>query len=248
MKKHIGTIKFLIILSVIIVLDLLLYKNIDLLIPMRENEVLAYENDLQEEKEDFIYEIFNQINEKLFFNSSNVDQNTINELKNNEIIFNILKECVFNIEDYDENELELIMAEIISVTRLDNTKYGNLNAITTFGNSAVILYSDDMDKIYYYKEINFYEENENYEIVESDDGNFIKIVDKDETNKKMNKEEIINNVKNTFSNLVKDYEFEPDTIMYKEDYYILKDSLKDITVYYYAEKDIIFGFYLGFGE
>ncbi len=63
---------------------------------------------------------------------------------------------------------------------------------------------------------------------------------------KISKEELIKNAKISFSRFIKDIEFTPDTIIYRENYYILKDIQNDVTVYYNVNNDTILGFYIGF--
>ena len=254
MKKRSGTIRFIIILIIIITLNLLLYKNIDFLIPIHENEVFAYENNLLGEKEDFIYDIFNQINDRTQLEYNNANDNTIESLKSNEVAYHFLYHYFFDmLQIEDEEEIEMAILELTNITKLENTIYGDLNVITVgkrnVRSNMVILYSDNMDKFYYLDgtfsgEYIFYND---YILIDSD-GYEIKISNNNEENNKKNKEDIIENVKKALESFINDYEFDPDTILYRENYYILKDSEKDTTVYYYAEKNVIFGFYYGFGK
>ena len=254
MKKYRGTIKFFVILIIIILLNLFLYQNIDLLIPIHENEVFAYENNLLGEKEDFIYDIFNQINDITEFEYNNAnDDNTIEELKNNEIVYSLLYNYIFKLQIADESEIKDAILELTNITKLKNTIYGDLNVITVgaenIRSNIAILYSDNMDK-FYYLDATFSGKSTSYDdyiLMESDEYE-IKISNDDKENNKKNKAEIIDNVKKALESLINDYEFDPDTILYRENYYILKDSKKDTTVYYYAERNMIFGFYYGFDK
>lgn len=60
------------------------------------------------------------------------------------------------------------------------------------------------------------------------------------------KEELEIEVQKIISEIFKDYKFSSDVIMYKGDYYILRDKQKDMTIYYNAINNTIIGFYMGF--
>ena len=63
---------------------------------------------------------------------------------------------------------------------------------------------------------------------------------------KKSKEILIANCKDIISNIIKEDKFNPDTIIYKNNYYILKDNTQDTTVYYNADNNSILGLYIGF--
>lgn len=62
------------------------------------------------------------------------------------------------------------------------------------------------------------------------------------------KEELVNEVQRKLSGIFTNYDFNPDTIIYKGSYYIFQDNVKDVIVYYNANAETVVGIYTGFNE
>ncbi len=63
-----------------------------------------------------------------------------------------------------------------------------------------------------------------------------------------NREKVQKDAVNAFSKAILNTKFTPDTIVYKGNSYLIKDSTRDITVYYDNNNDVIFGLYKGFNK
>lgn len=253
MKKIKGIAVFLVIFLAILFLNYLFYKNINIFLRTQEKELYSFESNTQKEQKELLYEIYEQV--LMQNNYKKIDEEEVDEITKNNIIYNLIKNTIY--KNVDEKEIELMANYILSIGELSNTIYGNLKVVSDLEISKIgrwmnflILYSEDMKKIYY---LNINAESESYEKDQTvseiqSEGNVIF----DEKNEnisqydKRSKEELVNNCKSSMLNLIKNIEFEPDTIIYKGNCYILKDSKRSITVYYNSIDNIIFGMHIGF--
>lgn len=251
MKKIKGTIIFSIIFIVILVLDFILYNNINYFLPSYENKLYSYANTSQIEQKEFLFEMYEQI--EMQNNYKMIDVEKFNELSQNNIVYNILKNNI--LDEINKLELEEIIMEIFYIGEMQNTIYGDFkivgNPYVGIGKngSFLILYSQDMKKIYYLNidERNIIESEYGYgEVYEMRAGiEFDKFITQDD---KKSKTELIYRCREFIKNMLNYDDFEPETIMYKENYYILKESKRDITIYYNASSNMVIGFYMGFGK
>ena len=254
MKRLKGTVIFIICFLIILALDFTWYKNINRFLPTNEKELYSFPNDEKDDRNDFLSEMY----EIVIMKNSYKQNIEFEEIRNNNILYNLIRNI--NDEDNDIEELNSYISD------LSNTIYGNLKAlnINVNGMDYLIIYSEDMKKLYY---LNVGEALANYEstynildeqadyygidqIQEEYNEEVILTESNENENTKVEKniEKLRNNVKIAFSNMVKTYEFEPDTIIYRGNYYILKDSTRDVTIYYNDISDVIFGFYIGFNK
>lgn len=264
MKKIKGTIIFSIIFIVILILDFILYNNINYFLPSYENKLYSYANTSQIEQKEFLFEMYEQI--EMQSNYKIIDEKSFEELEKNNTLYNIIKNSI--LDDIDELKLKDAIMEIFYIGEMQNTIYGDFKI---FGNpyigigkigSFLILYSQDMKKIYYLnideknmiESINYENEygyGEVYEIRTDNDNDYdydydkFKYVTQDD---KKSKTELIYRCKEFIKNMLNYDDFEPETIMYKENYYILKEPKRDITIYYNASSNMVIGFYIGFGK
>ncbi len=256
MNKNKGIIAFCIIFLIILVLDFLFYKNIDIFLPTLENKLYSFEDNLKEEQKDFLIEMY----EIFEMQSKNNQLTNFNIIKSKETIYNLIRNNICR--DYTDKEFENIA---FFTDELSNTIYGDLKTISikheyTKEENYLIIYSEDMQKIYYLDVIKglinntlFKIENENVlQLVQSpnkkDDEKYLNEEQTQTTNNERSKTELVSKGKMSFANIIKNIEFEPQTIIYRGSYYILKDNTKDITVYYETTSNVIFGLYIGFGK
>lgn len=237
------------------------YKNINKIIPTHQGEIYTFENNIKQEKYNFLYEMCQQLEEQE--NYKRVDSTTISE--EDPVVFNIIKNYTYYKNILEEDYLKVP----IYVGKLQNTVYGDLEFLisktytTKKGHAYTnfyIVYSKDMKKICFYNLDGIGVEPNNYSIQVKDetyyDENY-KISsqsvlgennneDINSVEASKNKDEIIKKVKEKFSNVINDIELKPNTIIKKPFSYILQDDENDITIYYDNENDEIFGFYMGF--
>lgn len=144
MRRIKGTIIFIIIFLIILLFEFILYKNLDKLMPTYENKLYSFENEIEKEEKEFLFEIYMQVQESLEIKNDYkyINEEELNNINKNEIINNIIKKYI--LEYVHEYKLE----PIFYISELTNTVYGDLKVI---GNlySSIILYSEDMKKIYY---------------------------------------------------------------------------------------------------
>lgn len=248
MKKIKETVIFIIFFLLILFVNFLFYKNIDIFLPTHEKEVYAYENNIKKAKKDFLIELYEQIEKQSEYKL--IEDEEIETITGNEVIYNIIKNNI--IENTVDEEIKEIMAENLYTEELSNTIYGELKIIDslyqyTFNRNFAIVYSKDMTKLCYLDKDEIlnsilYKGRIN-EIKETQIWNYDEEIFLDD---KKSKTELIDSCKMAISNLIKDSEFTPDTIMYIDNYYILKDISRDITIYYNANDNILLGFYIGF--
>ena len=252
MKKIKGTVTFFIVFLIILTLYMLLYKNIDIFLPIHQNELYSFSNELQKEQKEFLIEMYEQI--QMQNNYKNIDSEEFKRISKNNLVYNIIRNNTYK-EIIDE-DLELLALDYLYTEELYNTIYGNLKVVRGFnlGYSNLefaVIYSDDMKKICYLNisellyiiESQYFDES--YEIQSIFEEKSKEELNQDE---KRSKDDIINNCKERFLEFIKEYDFEPDTIIYKGNYYILKDTKQDITIYYDSNNNSIFGLYIGFGK
>lgn len=266
MRRIKSIILFIIIFLIIVMLDFYLYKNLDKLIPKHDGDLYIFENNVKKKNKEFIEEIYEHVE---ITNNKKVSKEELDRIKLNETLYNILKNYVYKIDSFYEKmgqintkELEKIFEEVLMeelyTGKLTNTIYGDLNVIMIISNGenkyylndnndCIILYSDDMSKVYYLdvnKKI-VYEDviDDNYKMIYYDEKG-----EEKELFSGLSRDEILNKVNRIFSKVFVKKEFKPDTIIYKESYYILKDTTENITLYYDKQENIIFGLHIGFQE
>lgn len=255
MKKLKGTIIFSVIFLIILIIYFILYKNIDILFPLPEKEIYSFENNSPKEEDDFLLGIYEQV--EIQTNYKKINEEELNNILENDILFNIITDNIFE-KNIDQEELKCFFQSSVYTGKLYNTIYGDLKIVREFYNQKIkensenlIVYSEDMNKIYYMDINNYFAAiskitiNEGYEVP----SNLQDEIEQDllEHDKK-GKTEIINNCGEKFKKIINNYEFNSDIIINKGNYYILKDNTNDITVYYNSNENIIFGIYIGFGK
>lgn len=257
MKKLRNIVLFITTLLAIFLLDFVIYKNIDKLIPKHQNELQTFENNSKESKADFLQEMCEQIESTDNYRRVLKETQIIEE---NTILYNLIKSYVYSIDIQDEDILNIISD--LDIGDLPNTIYGNLKFVTSryikYVNSKkkniytnyYIAYSEDMKKICYY---NLDEKVPDYDSSNTmatmgvlEDEEFYETQGDSKTPSEQNKEKIIKDVKEEFSKAIPTIEFTPNIITYKNGMYILEDETKDIVIYYNSEMNNIFGFYIGF--
>ncbi len=248
--KYKGIIKFISVLLIILMMEFILYKNIDKVIQNDDGVLYHYSNESKDENVELIFRMHELVMTGSKFRELNDSE--IDNIKNNEVIYLIIKK-VF--DGYRDEELIDVLKAFTYTEDLENTIYGNLKVINVRydygthykaqyddGTILNIVYSEDMNKIYYCNEaVRLSLEPQSYDIesvVEEES------VDQDIVDKE--KIKIVDKVTESLSEITNKYEFNPDTIINKGIYYILKDTSNDITVYYSYKNNIIWGFYIGF--
>lgn len=254
MKKIKATIIFLIIFLLILAIDLLFYKHINIFLPTHEKEVFSFEKDITSENRDFLLTMYEQVEKQS--NYKMIYEKELSNIEKNEIIYNIIKNSISN--EMNDEQIKRLIIEYFYMDELPKTIYGDLKVINgqcvyidEIGKEInfLILYSNDMKKIYYIDknivELEFFRNIELKYGGEEDKDELQETEEKLQYDK-MSKTELINNCKEILKEYIKNIEFEPETIMYKGIYYILKDTTKDITVYYNSNNNAILGLYMGF--
>lgn len=254
MKRLKNVILFTITLLGIFLLDFVIYKNIDELIPKHQNELYKFSNNISKnENSEFLYELYDYIENSDNYRKVLNDRETIKE---NSIVYNLIKNYTYDKEISDEYITEVLSA--LDIGDLSNTIYGDLEFVTSrymkekkyVVTNYYIAYSKDMKKICYYNhhKCGIYETDFSVSRMAAGyDDETQSELEADKTQIEQNKEEIIKCVKEEFSKAMINIEFNPNTITYKMETYILEDEEKDITVYYNKELNSIYGFYIGFG-
>lgn len=269
MKKIKSFILFIIIFLIIVILDFYLYKNIDKLIPKNDGYLYIFENNVKEKNTEFLEEIFKYVE---VTNYKRASKEEINRIIKNKTLYSLLKNYIYEISIFEKEmnegkinveEFKEILMEELYTGKLINTIYGDLNVIMIISNNDnyyysrnnsdyLIVYSNDMSKFYY---LNVSKKIICENMVENgiDDNDKMIYYDENGEEKQLstgisetNREEILNKVNKVFSKVFINKEFKPDTIIYRENYYILKDTTEDITLYYDKQEDTIFGLYIGF--
>lgn len=267
MKRTIQIIIFITTFIIILLIDFLVYKNIDKIIPTHQNEIYTFANHTKEQKYNFIFEMLMQIEET--GNYKKILDN-VELLKEKNLNSNIITNYVYK-EVLEEDWQYIPLYE----GSLDNTVYGDLKFITSRSyfksnynkikevyTNFYIVYSDDMKKVCYYNfdndkglEANDYsikiKENSaslGYEIKDE----LSEYDDSEENNEKQStesskkKEELIKDVKEEFRKMNSNIDIQPNTIIKKTNFYILQDEQNKATIYYDDENNLIFGFCIGF--
>lgn len=254
MKRFKNIILFIITLLAIFLLDFIIYKNIDELIPKHQNELHKFANNINKnENSEFLYELCVQIENSDNYRKVLGDSQTIKE---NNIVYNLIKNYTYEEEIPDDYIIDIL--SVLDIGDLSNTIYGDLEFVTSRymkGKKYVvtnyyIAYSKDMKKICYYNnDKNVYDESTASQMagIISDATEKQSGAEAEKTQLEKNKEEIIKCVKEEFSRAVTNIDFNPNIITYRGGSYILEDEGKDITVYYNKELNSIYGFYIGFG-
>lgn len=266
MKKLKNAIWFIIIFIMIFIVYFYIYKNIDKFIPKHENEIYFFANNIKNEQSEFLYEMIEYIQSSSY--KSKFNEADSNKIKENEILYNLIKKASDDFYEDEKYEAKIMSSYLMG--ELNNTIYGDLKFITSEYTVSKkerysifwIAYSEDMSKIYYYNpspisnvssignEVIFDEYTEKGVETDISDGNVYDSNNEnidDSKQYEQNKDEILQNGKKAFSNLIINKEFDPNTIIHKDNYYILKDTTRDITVYYDMDFDDIVGLYMGFG-
>lgn len=237
----------IIFIAVFLLLYFCMYRNIDNLIPKYEDKIYTFANDTKQENSDFIYEMFEHIISLGNYKAISSEEE-IENIKKNSILYNLINNYV-----YEAKLSESMLKKVISglyVGEMDNTIYGDLKFISSAYSSNkaldilfVIAYSEDMNKVYY---LNLSEDGTSASSSTGPviyDGNEAS----DENQFEQNKNDILQKGINAFLRAMINTKFDPDTIIKQNEYrYILKDTTRDITVYYNIEKDVIVGFFMGF--
>ncbi len=239
MKKIKGMAIFITIFLLILFANFLFYNNIDIFFTENEGKVVSYENNFKNEEKDFLIELNDKLENQGDYKIIKLESEETENIIKNKVICNIIIEN--SLKNLTDSEIKEILAYTSFIGKLSNTIYGELNILEIVNtNFFKIVYSNDMSKLCY---INMSEISYRSDSKEIDFSGYEKdILEYD----KISKEELIKSAKISFSKFVKDIEFTPDTIMYRENYYILKDIQNDVTVYYNVNSDTILGFYIGF--
>lgn len=213
--------------------------------PTHEKEVYAYERDIKIDKKDFLMELYKQVEKQNEYKL--IENEEIENITKNEIIYNIIKNNIIG-NAVDEG----IIKKNLYTKELSNTIYGELKIIDSlyqynFEKNFTIVYSKDMTKLCYLDKdeilYTILNKDDISEIKEGESLNFDEEIFQQDKKSKM---ELIDNCKTAISSFIKNSEFSPNTIMYRSNYYILKDTSNDITVYYNVNNNIVLGFYIGF--
>ena len=243
MKKFKDAIIFIISFLVILLIEFVLYNNLDKLMPTYENKLYAFENEMSKNKQEFLFEMYEQA--QIQNNYKEINQEELNKVFENEILYNILVKGIYN--GFEREDLQKLAVYELFSSKLGNTIYGDLNIIGGLYSEWLVLYSEDMTKVCY---VNMYEINRNsYKDKLYGAGPLIELQGETETGFnyiQKDKEELERTVRESISRVFKNYDFHADVIMYKENYYVLKDNEKDMTIYYSDYNDILLGFYTGF--
>ncbi len=152
MKKFKNTFLFIIVLLIIFAVDFLIYKNIDILIPKQEKKLFSYTNDRENKDKYFLYELSKQIEQKNDYKK--ISNEELKNILDNKILNNLIINYIYEMEFDDFKNYEKIKDNIY-VASLTNTIYGDLKVISIRnkyykGPNNLIVYSEDMQKLYYY--------------------------------------------------------------------------------------------------
>lgn len=151
-KKIIQILVFLIIFILILFANFVVYKNINKIIPTHQGEIYTFENNIKQEKYNFLYEMCQQLEEQENYKKV-LDSTSIAE--ENPVVFNIIKNYTYYKNILEEAHLKVPLY----VGELQNTVYGDLEFLisktyTTIKGYAYtnfyIVYSKDMKKICFY--------------------------------------------------------------------------------------------------
>lgn len=263
MKKIKSMLFFIIILLIILLFDFLIYKNTDILIPKDEKKLFTYSNSDDSNKEndgkDFLYRLYEQIEIKNDYRK--ISNQELENVYNNKILNNLILSYIYKIDSNQAKYLEKIQSDLY-VGNLTNTIYGDLKVLSIRDTyyevpNNLIVYSEDMTKIYYFDGLYYdtsylYGRNEEYNAQAQGDTSIYDKQIEEETNaskgNEQNRAKVLEKINKAFSDAVINTEFVPDTIVYKLNYYLVKDTTRDITVYYDQNNDVIFGLYKEFDK
>ncbi len=239
MKKIKGMAIFITIFLLILFANFLFYNNIDIFFTENEGKVVSYENNFKNEEKDFLIELNDKLENQGDYKIIKLESEEAENIIKNKVICNIIIEN--SLKNLTDSEIKEILAYTSFIGKLYNTIYGELNILEIVNtNFFKIVYSNDMSKLCY---INMSEISYQSDIKEIGFSGYEKDISEYD---KISKEELIKSAKISFSKFIKDIEFTPDTIMHRENYYILKDIQNDVTVYYSVNTNTILGFYIGF--
>ncbi len=261
---------FILIVFIIFAMYLFIYMQIDKLIPKRENDIYTFAVDSQSDKTEFLYKMYDYILQ--FENYKKISASEIDNIMSNPKLSNSLN-IFFRVEGMYSSTEEQYLKDILAnaqIGKIDNTVYGDLNVIldkfvyykkgkvTTSYTTYVFAYSDDFNKVFYFNAYLFDNIGYSNKIAEAAVDHSISHtevegdynISQESANKQYDQGTnlIIQNVKQDFSKIFTDVNFNPDTVMYAKPYHILKDTENDITIYYDSLDKIICGFYMGFGN
>lgn len=252
---------FIFIALIIFAMYLFIYKQIDKLIPKRENNIYIFSIDSENEKTEFLYEMYEYIIQFDYYKK--ISENEVTNLISNPKI----KKIFLGSNEIEEKYLEKVLSNL-QIAKINNTKYGDLNVLINkykYQKKKVVMdyvdyvvaYTDDFSKVFYFDVITTvydvdYNSMSTSEITSETEKYFKEenLNNNSSANKPYDQDTnvIIQNAKQKFSQIMEDENFNPDTVMYTNPYHVLKDTENDITVYYDFSNNRIFGFYKGFGK
>lgn len=251
LRKLKNIICFILIVLIILSIYILIYKNIDVLVPKYEDVGYSFAIKEKEQDTEFLNQLADYINTYDYYRK--ISDEDIIKIKSNEKLDKLLKYfyCSGADEDY--------FLDSALVGTMYDTIYGDLNILIqrynyyytekkkSSSNLYMIAYSDDMNKIFY---LNNTLSMNNSSISESKTQIYDAEVENSEEEAGKQEEltmtTITQHAREKFFIAIPNMEFNPSTIMYDNPYYILEDSQNDITIYYDSYSSEIYGMYIGF--
>lgn len=242
---------FILIVLIILSIYVLIYRNIDRLVPKYEDVGYTFAIKEEEQNTEFLHQLADYINTYDYYRK--ISDEDIIKIKSNEKLDKLLRYyyCLEDGEDY--------LPKGALVGTMYDTIYGDLNIIiqrynyyyTEKKKSSSILYmiaySDDMNKIFY---LNNTLSMNNSSISESKTQIYDAEVENGEEEAGKQEELTMTTItqpaREKLFIAIPNMEFNPSTIMYDSPYYILEDSQNDITIYYDSYSSEIYGMYIGF--
>ena len=237
---------FILIVLIILSIYVLIYRNIDRLVPKYEDVGYTFAIKEEEQNTEFLHQLADYINTYDYYRK--ITDEDIIKIKSNEKLNKLLRYyyCLEDGEDYLPNRA--------FVGTMYDTIYGDLNIIIQRYNyyneykkaapiAYMIAYSDDMNKIFYLNNTIKSNSSTTYtydtEVIENSEEDAHK-------QEELTMATITQLAKEKFVIAIPNMEFNPSTIMYNDPYYILEDSQNDITIYYDSYYGDIYGLYIGF--
>lgn len=253
LRKLKNIIWFILIVLIILSIYILIYKNIDILVPKYEDVGYSFSIKEKEQNTEFLNKLADYINTYDYYRKIS-DEEIVN-IKSNEKLNKLL--TYIYCSGYDDD----FSLNGALVGTMYDTIYGDLNVIIQRYNyykekkksSSIvymIAYSDDMNKIFYLNNtisLSHPNTTENglyiydTEVVETSEEEAAKKED-------LTMSTITQLAREKFFVAIPNTEFNPNTIMYDKPYYVLEDSENDITIYYDNYCGDIYGLYIGFGN
>lgn len=259
LRKLRNAVWFIIIVIIIFGIYIFIYKNIDILIPKREDIGHAFPIEEREQNTEFLNQLADYISTYDYYRKAS---NDIVNIQSNQKLNKLLT----YIHNGSEENMRSALDNMLVGTIYD-TIYGDLNIIIqrysyyktkkeSWSIQYMIAYSDDMSKIFYLN--NSKNLNNTMSSVNSATAgeNELKIYDAEmiTSGEEGAKQEdltmstIMQLAREKFLVAIPNMEFNPNTIMYNKPYYILEDTENDITIYYDNYYNDIYGLYIGFGN